>query len=380
MDNDKIFIAKEPGQAPEAGTEAARQDAARKTLDEALIKNNLAFWGEKLGAFLDFPEYATGFKDLDSSLNGGLYPGLYILGAISSSGKTSFVLQMADQLAAAGRDVLFFSLEMAREELMAKSISRYTFTTLKDRGDTRLARTTFGVLNGKTRADNSIEEENHIDNASAAYFNEVGGHLRIFEGVGDMGPKQIREIVEAYMLAADEALAEEIKAGHFTAKAQAPVIVIDYLQILAPMNPRGTDKMNIDSAVLELKRISRDYKAPVIAISSLNRGAYQKEISMDAFKESGAIEYGSDVLLGLQFAAMENSEKDKNGNSVIDTDKEKRKPDRDMQLVILKNRNGRTGDKINFVYHTLFNCFEECSGFISDTQNQGAATFNRKRF
>ena len=56
----------------------------------------------------------------------------------------------------------------------------------------------------------------------------------------------------------------------------------------------------MDKAVLELKRISRDFKLPVIAVSSLNRMSYGQRISMEAFKESGAIEYSSDVLIGLQ--------------------------------------------------------------------------------
>ena len=47
-----------------------------------------------------------------------------------------------------------------------------------------------------------------------------------------------------------------------------PVVIIDYLQILAPTDIRATDKQNTDKAVLELKRISRDYSVPIIGISS----------------------------------------------------------------------------------------------------------------
>ena len=43
------------------------------------------------------------------------------------------------------------------------------------------------------------------------------------------------------------------------------------LRPVAPYNERATDKQNMDKAVLELKRISRDFKLPVIAVSSLNR-------------------------------------------------------------------------------------------------------------
>ena len=70
--------------------------------------------------------YSTGFENLDRLLDGGLYPGLYIIGAISSLGKTTFCIQMMDNIAKQGHDVIFFSLEMAAEELIAKAISRFT--------------------------------------------------------------------------------------------------------------------------------------------------------------------------------------------------------------------------------------------------------------
>ena len=86
-------------------------------------------------------------------------------------------------------------------------------------------------------------------------------------------------------------------------------MLIDYLQIVAPADMRATDKQNTDKAVLELKRISRDFKIPVIGISSFNRDSYkagggvnQGKVSMTDYKESGAVEYSADVLIGLEFA------------------------------------------------------------------------------
>jgi len=129
------------------------------------------------------------------------------------------------------------------------------------------------------------------------------------------------------------------------------VVIIDYVQILAPADIRASDKQNTDKAVLELKRISRDYKTPVIGISSLNRASYKEAISMEAFKESGSLEYGSDVLLGLQLKGA--------GGKNFDANEAKRKNPREIELVILKNRNGSTGDKIELEYYPLFNYFTE---------------------
>ena len=92
----------------------------------------------------------TGFEALDSMLDGGLYEGLYCIGAISSLGKTTFALQMADQIAAQGHEVLVFSLEMSRNELIAKSISRNTFRRVKQSGGImQHAKTTRGIISCK---------------------------------------------------------------------------------------------------------------------------------------------------------------------------------------------------------------------------------------
>ena len=104
-------------------------------------------------------------------------------------------------------------------------------------------------------------------------------------------------------------------------------------------------------AVMELKRISRDYKTPVICISSFNRANYKEAVTMEAFKESGAIEYSSDILIGLQLKGT--------GGKDFDANEAKRKDPREIELVILKNRNGRTGGKISFDYYPLFNYFRE---------------------
>jgi replicative DNA helicase len=109
-------------------------------------------------------------------------------------------------------------------------------------------------------------------------------------------------------------------------------------------------------AVMELKRISRDYNTPVFAISSLNRESYGKSINMTAFKESGAIEYSSDVLIGLQIAGIDNQSNDKAEEYI---NSEKNKEIRDIELKILKNRNGITGSRVQFKYNPKFNLFAE---------------------
>jgi replicative DNA helicase len=69
---------------------------------------------------------------------------------------------------------------------------------------------------------------------------------------------------------------------------------------MAPYNIYLNDNQNMDKNVMGLKRLGRDCKIPIIGISSFNRASYKEDVSMSSFKESGAIEYSSDVLIGLQ--------------------------------------------------------------------------------
>lgn len=315
------------------------QDEEEQAKRDAYLKNSTANYLQSfingIADSVDTPYIPTGFKKLDSVLDGGLYEGLYIVGAISSLGKTTIITQIADQIARAETDVLIFSLEMARAEIMAKSISRHTLqSVLATGGDIRNAKTARGITTGKRYIDYSQTERDLINNAIMEY-SQYAQNIYISEGVGDIGAEQIRETVQKHIL--------------YTGKT--PVVIIDYLQILAPYSERATDKQNTDKAVMELKRISRDYKTPVIGISSFNRANYKEAVTMEAFKESGAIEYSSDILIGLQLKGA--------GKKDFDANEAKRKDPREIELVILKNRNGRTGDSLSFNFYPLFNYFEE---------------------
>ncbi|MCO6321393.1 DnaB-like helicase C-terminal domain-containing protein [Staphylococcus epidermidis] len=283
------------------------------------------------------PPTSTGFPLLDEVLSGGMREGLTVIGAISSLGKTTMAQQIADNVAQSGRDVLFISLEMARTELMSKSISRETLIeVLENDGDIRNAKTSIGITDA-SKHKNYSKDEKRLINTAIERYNEYAGHIYIVEAFGQIGFQDVRELVKI----------------HYEKTGKAPIVVIDYLQIMKPDDPRATDKTNTDKAVNGLKQISRDFKTTIVAISSLNRESYNRPMSLTAFKESGAIEYSSDVLIGLDFTKMlENSNE-------MDFEEEKDKVPRNITLTILKNRNGRTGKRINYLYDPRFNYFEE---------------------
>jgi hypothetical protein len=275
----------------------------------------------------------TGFEKLDEILSGGLYEGLVTIGAESSLGKTTLALQLADQIAQQGNDALFFSLEMSKMELVAKSISRHTLLQAS-RDDIRLAKTVREITNPDIYR-TYTDKDSELLEKSISNYETYANHLYYIEGVGNITTSKIRQQVEK----------------HIQMTGNRPVVIIDYIQIIASENQYGTDKQNIDKIISELKRISRDNKIVLIAISSFNRANYGKEVSLDSFKETGSIEYSSDLLLGLQFKGVSS----KNFNQ----EEAKKQTPREMELVILKNRNGKTGEKIQYRYYQPYNLFQE---------------------
>ena len=270
--------------------------------------------------------YCTGFNKLDRAIK--ITDGLYIIGAISSLGKTTFTLQIADHVAENGRDVIIFSLEMSRKELIDKSICRMIFsdwiknqrTSDKERlkNELEIQTLNLGQIASPSALNISDEKLSQLETKTHQYFSSIAKRTSIYESVGNVGVTEIAERVTKYVYYS----------------GNKPLVIIDYLQLLAPVDPHFTDKQNTDKNVLELKRLSRELEIPIIAISSLNRANYNEPISMAAFKESGAIEYSSDVLLGLQLAGA--------GDKDFNVDMAKSQEPRQIELKILKNRRGKT--------------------------------------
>lgn len=259
--------------------------------------------------------YSTGLKALDKALNGGLREGLYCIGAMSGFGKTTLVLQIADTIAAAGDDVLYISLEMSADELTAKSISRRTYQQCIEYGASResllaVARTTLDVL----RCDIATQAQSKtFMEAATAYTEHEAKCLYIVEGMQGVNAAKVRQLVKQ----------------HQQRHGRPPVVFIDYMQLLTIADTtQNTDKQKMDAAIKALKDISRDFKIPVVAISSMNRASYDGGLNMASFKESGNIEYTADVLLALE-AAIPDECKD-------DTKDAKKK-----KLAVFKKNNAR---------------------------------------
>lgn len=283
--------------------------------------------------------FSTGISVLDEKLDGGLQPGLYVLGAGSSLGKTTLALQIADNVAASrARDVIVVSLEQGEDELIAKSLSRLTRSLTSVESSALTAR---NISTYTKWADHNPAQKEALKQAVEAY-KEQARNLWIVTGTGKVGVKEIRERVEK----------------HIATTGRVPFVVIDYLQILQGEDPRDSDKTKMDKVVSALKVLSATHRVPILAIASLNRAGYNAPVEFESFKESGGIEYGCDVLLGLQVAGLNDVATDNNMaankahvGSVRGLDK------RPMELKVLKNRNGAAQTKVALDFEAMFSYY-----------------------
>ncbi len=285
----------------------------------------------------------TGFKKLDEE-NNGFASGLYVVGGIPSVGKTTFAYQLADQLVKQGQHVMFFSLEQSKFELSIKSIARtgrqnypsHTYSNLR-------------IRKGETNeyVEKAIED-----------YKKTSKNMLVIEGGDGCTVEMIRNRVAEYKSMT------QIK----------PCVFVDYLQLIEPPKRDGrtiTDaRQAVDMNVTALKRLSREFNIPVVVISSLNRTNYSNEIGFESFKESGGIEYSADTVWGLQLALLSDkdfSKKDESEKRRLISEA-KAEPQRKIELVCLKNRNGKSSYRVKFNYEPSFDLYEEAKDQEENTQ------------
>lgn len=272
----------------------------------------------------------SGYANLDAITS--LYPGLYVIGAISSLGKTTFIHQMCDQMAEAGSHVLFFSLEQSALELASKSIAR---SIAKENAEHALSSLQI------RRSDLSDARISSAISRCMAFSDKI-------------------TIIECSFRATIDDIADTVNAyvEHYKVK---PIVVIDYLQVIQPSpENRMTTKDTVDYHVRRVKELQTDHQIAMFVISSLNRQNYMMAIDFESFKESGSIEYTADVIWGLQLQCI-HGEPFSNSNKINEKRQRimeaKKEFPRKLELVCLKNRFGVSSYTCQFNYYPNYDLF-----------------------
>lgn len=292
----------------------------------------------------DEVRYPTGFEVLDEALSGGFVAGLHCIGAISSLGKTTFVLQMGENMARNGVPVILFSLEMRPEQLVAKAVSRnmYLSALEQDSQDINVKFHAKGYADIMCERNRKAytELENRLFIEALERSKISASELQIVSDKNDGRPFDIDEIVEYVN-------------SYIKVTKKKPVVIIDYLQFIRPSCKMsgGTDKQMMDYIISMLVFTAKTQRIPIIAISSLNRGGYDCPVTMASFKESGFIEYSCETMLGLQLKGV--------GTKEFDVIEAKAKVPREVELVLIKGRGIEIGAVIDYLFYGKHNYFEE---------------------
>lgn len=240
---------------------------------------------------------STGFPDLDGLLSGLHKSDLIILAARPSMGKTSLALDIARNVAVrADVPVGIFSLEMSTEQLVDRMLSAESF-----------------VNSWKMRT-GAIKDEDDFAKIRDALESLSKAPIYIDD-------KPAQNILS--MRAVARRLKRERGIG---------LIVVDYLQLMAPTNSKASDSMvqQVTEISRSLKSLARELEVPVLALSQLSRAVEQRggKPRLSDLRDSGSIEQDADVVM------------------FIHRD-DKRNPDSDRpniaEILVEKHRNGPTG-------------------------------------
>lgn len=274
-----------------------------------------------------YAERKTGFENIDAAQV--FMPGVYVLGALPASGKTTFAWQLLNQLAESGESCIYCSFEMSKAELFTKSVVRELYKKNPAMSE-RLNLTSANIRRGAMRWSSELQEQ-------AAVFAQSATNLRVAE----LSDTSVTELIEGL-----KPLVAEVD--------RSPVICLDYLQIIPSKGSKAlSSKEKIDDVMLRLKDFQRTTNATLLVISSFNRENYYQKVSFSSFKESGAIEYSADVIWGLENYGVD-AEGKLDKDEIIKISREKV---RKIKFSCLKNRNGGAYECF-FRYHAAYDYFE----------------------
>lgn len=295
----------------------------------------------------------TGIRDIDRAIGGGfIRQQLVLLGAAPGAGKTALAQWIFEGMAKAGNSCLYLNLEMSREQMLARSISRIAAQA----GDS--IRVT-DILQGYKW---TLEQEEAVTIAAEKYRREIAPQM-IYnpEGV----TSNLDSILE-YI----EAEAQQAEA----AGMQAPLVVLDYLQIVTGTD-REDDTTVIKRAVGCLKKYAMQHNTVVFLIIAHNREANKSgTVTMESGRDTSALEYSADLQFGLAFTRCldRNGEKGKAKEAL--TPKEMQ----EVTLKVTKGRFARPGVEVDLhfngetmTYTQLATEFQEMEAPTSTVHRRG---------
>ena len=236
---------------------------------------------------------STGLVALDNVLS-GLHPGLTLLAARPSMGKTAMSLNLAVAALEERVPVAFFSLEMSADQLtdrMASSLAKVNAWNIKT-------------------GDLSSKDWDRLETSALEFLHDSPLYVSDKAGIS---------------IAKIAAQARRLKSR----QPDLGLIVVDYLQLIRPPKAESMEQ-SVSQVSSALKVLSRDLDVPILCLAQLNRGCEQrtnKRPMLSDLRGSGSLEQDADVVMFLYRHSYYDERADPS----------------DAEIIISKHRNGATG-------------------------------------
>lgn len=345
-DDNQQFIEKQKQiQEKKEEQEQKQQEEKKKTIEDFMLKNaknQFQSFCEKSsrGEFKPIP---TGFQNLDEILCGGfLKQSIVCIGGGSSVGKTSIALNIVLQMLKQGKKIVYYTLEMSEEQILAKIYSNIAYTTQTDetRGIKVESNDFFKMFDENIFTDTrkrlvqkAIEKRTELENLFV--INETSN---------------LDELIEH-----TNYITEFFKENN----EEPPILFVDYLQFI-----RGKSREDVQSIIKRATKFFKDYAIKnntIVVILTANNRQSTEEKTKTTFsggRDSSDIEYSFDYNLQINFAEWELQEGGKKEQdqlrdraTLINLD------EKEMTLTIHKLRMGKGGGIAVFNYIGSTNTF-----------------------
>lgn len=248
----------------------------------------------------DYKGIPTGFGLLDKYITGLNKSDLILIGARPAMGKTSFALNLAQNISMIARKkCVFFSLEMTKEQLAQRLLASQS-----------------GVSSQKFRTGELTDDEwIRVGNAASSFSD-----------------------IELYLDDTSSLTVPEIKSRVRRLK-NVDAVIIDYLGLVQSAVRKENRVQEVSEITRNLKMMAKDLNIPVICCAQLSRGTEGRGKShrpqLSDLRESGSIEQDADIVMFLYREDYYKSE--------LSEDKQNEIDDSLTELIVAKNRHGQTG-------------------------------------
>lgn len=243
---------------------------------------------------------SSGFGMLDKYLTGLNKSDLILIGARPAMGKTSFALNIAQNIAMGARKkCVVFSLEMTKQQLAERLLSAQA-----------------GVESQKLKTGELTDSEWERLGAAAGQFNDV----------------------ELYLDDTSSITVPEIKSRIRRMK-NVDCVIIDYLGLISSATKKENRVQEVSEITRNLKMMAKDLNIPVICCAQLSRGTEghgkNHKPQLSDLRESGSIEQDADIVMFLYREDYYRNDVAEDKQDEIDANK--------TELIVAKNRHGATG-------------------------------------